>query len=93
MDGNTQKTISFRNVVVLRCATNVQSDELHLTVRSTGSGSGYFACDGKMIPIRWSRSSVTAPFSFTTENGDPVVFGVGSTYIALVPNGASVVTE
>lgn len=93
VDGNTWKGISFRNVVVLRCATNLQSGGLLLTVQTTGSGTGYFACDGKMIPIRWSRSSVTEPFRFTTESGDPVVFGVGSTYIAVVPNGASVVTE
>lgn len=93
VDGNTWQTISFRNVVVLRCATSVQSGGQLLTVQTTGSGTGYFACDGKMIPIRWSRSSVTSPFSFTTESGEPLTFGVGSTYIAVVPNGASVVTE
>ena len=93
VDGNTWKTVHFRNVVVMRCATGVQSGGQLLTVQTTGSGTGYFACDGKLIPIRWSRSSVTEPIRFTTESGEPVVFGVGSTYIAVVPNGASVVTE
>ena len=93
VDGNTWKTVSFRNVVVMRCSTSVQSGSQLLTIQTTGSGTGYFACDGKMIPIRWSRSSVTAPIQFTYENGQPVEFGIGSTYIAVVPNGASVVTE
>lgn len=37
-----------------------------------------------------SRSSVTSPFTYTLENGTPITFGVGRTYIAIVPTGAAV---
>lgn len=90
IDGNTKKTISFRNVVVLRTNTKQQSDSSLMTIQTTGSGTGYFACNGQLVPIKWSRQSVNAPFTYTLENGNPVTFGVGSTYVALVPTNATV---
>lgn len=90
VDGNTGNEVSFRNVVVLRAATTLQSDKLHLTIETVGSGTGYFACNGQMIPINWSRASETEPFTYTMEDGTPVTFGVGSSYIAVVPTNATV---
>ncbi len=93
IDGNTKETVAFRNVVVLYASTNVQSDGKLLTIKTTGTGSGHFACNGQMVSIRWSRASVSDPFTFTLDNGSPVTFGTGSTYIAVVPTGATVTSE
>lgn len=93
IDGNTRETISFRNVLVLRAPTSIQSDGKLLTVETTGSGTGYFACNGQMLPIKWSRASVNEPFSFTLENGNPLTFATGKTYIAVVPTAAAVTFE
>lgn len=93
IDGNTKETISFRNIVVVRAGTSLQSNGKLLTVNTTGSGTGYFACNGQLVPINWSRQSVNEPFTFTLENGNPITFGVGSTYIAVVPTNATVSYE
>lgn len=93
IDGNTKETIAFRNVVVLHTATSLQSDNYHLTVNTVGSGKGYFACNGQLVEIQWSRASANAPFTFTLANGNPVTFGVGATYIGIVPNNATVSYE
>lgn len=94
IDGNNKETIAFRNIVVLRMKTVDQNDKSHhLTVTNVGSGEGYFACNGQIVPIKWSRASVNEPFAFTLENGNPVTFGVGSTYIGVVPTGATVTFE
>lgn len=90
VDGNTGEVVSFRNVMVLRSETWVQDVEGHLGMTLTGSGSGYFACNGQLVNIRWSRASDNDPFVYTLEDGSPVTFGVGSTYIAVVPTGAAV---
>lgn len=90
IDGNTKETISFRNVVVLRTRTSQQSGSSLMTIQTTGSGTGYFACNGQLVPIKWSRASVNDPFTYTLENGNPVTFGVGSTYVAVVPTNATV---
>ena len=93
VDASTGKAVTFRNILVLRMATSVQSDGQLLTINTTGSGSGYFICNGQLVPIKWSRSSVTQPFTYTLENGTPITFGVGSTYIGVVPTNATIVFE
>lgn len=90
IDGNTKEAIAFRNVVALRAQTNLQSDNYLLTIEMTGTGTGYFACNGQLVEINWSRKTVSDPFTFTLANGNPVTFGVGATYIGIVPTGATV---
>ena len=53
-------------------------------------GKGYFICDGKYIPIRWSRESDNAQFVFTKEDGTPLSLGRGKTYICVMPDNADV---
>ncbi len=84
IDGNTGQTIAFKNVIVLKAKTTTQSNKLR-TVELTGSGEGYFACNGQLIPIKWSRESLYKPFVYTLENGTPLTLGVGTTYIAVIP--------
>ena len=48
-----------------------------------GNGDGHMICDGKIIPIRWSHSEYSEPFSYTTVDGEPITLGVGSTYVAI----------
>ncbi len=93
IDGNTKETVSFRNIVVLYAPTRMQSDNYHLTVDTVGSGTGYFFCNGQKVAIHWSRESVNDPFRYTLENGKTVTFGVGSTYIGVIPTNATVTWE
>ena len=90
IDGNTKETVAFRNVVVLYANTSMQSNNYHLTIDTTGTGTGRFVCNGQMVEINWSRKTVNDPFTFTLKNGDPVTFGVGATYIGIVPTNATV---
>ena len=85
IDGNTNELVTFRNVLMLTASTNVLDEEGHLEVQLLGEGDGYFACDGKVVPINWSRSDEGEPFVFTHEDGTPITFGVGNTYIAITP--------
>jgi hypothetical protein len=96
VDGNTNQTISFRNVIIMNVETyNYELDgtvRVHVTL--TGEGTGYLACDGNMVPICWSRSSDTAPFVFTLEDGTPLTLGTGNTFVAVTPlSGDFEVTE
>ena len=91
IDGNTGKTVAFRNVLILRADTNIQpKNNLLLTINTFGSGTGYFVCNGQMVPIKWSRAGLNDPFVYTLENGTPLTFGVGTTYIAVVPQKSTV---
>lgn len=89
-DGNTGSVVSYKNVMVLFADTRYADDGYHLMATLTGSGTGYFACGGRIVPIRWSRSGETEPFVYTLEDGTPLTLGVGHTYIGIVPTGSPV---
>lgn len=88
VDANDDSPISFRNVVVLEADSYVKDKKGHLEVQTTGTGKGFFARDGRVIPITWSRESTSAQYVYTDESGNPVSFGIGKTYIAIVPDGS-----
>ena len=85
VDGNTNKPVAFKNVLILKAKTSTQYDSTLRTIEVTGSGEGYFVCNGQIVPIRWSRESLYQPFVYTLENGSPLTLGVGTSYIAVIP--------
>lgn len=93
IDGNTGKTLSFRNVLALRAPTRKNDTTSHMIITLEGEGTGYYACNGQLIPIKWSRASAYDPFTYTTADGTPITFGVGKTYIAIIPTNATVEWE
>ena len=88
LDANSDTPIAFRNVVVLEADSHVKDKQGHLEVQTTGTGKGYFARDGRLIPITWSRENDNAHYVYTDESGKSVSFGIGSTYVAIVPDGS-----
>ena len=92
IDENTGEREGFRNVIILKVGVGTDADNYHINY-TEGSGKGYFACGGKLIPITWKRSSDTKPFTFFLEDGTPLELGVGNTYIALAPSGYDVTYE
>lgn len=78
----------FRNVIVV--FANVTNKGVYHVADIDGDGKGYFACDGKIIPILWSRNGDSDTFHFTLEDGTPLVQGIGNSYVALVPLKSSV---
>ena len=87
-DANTGKTVPFENVFILYARTT--TDGYRMFADLVGSGKGYYACGGKLVPIQWSRSSDTAPFVYTLTDGTPLQQGVGKSYVGIIPTGSPV---
>ncbi len=89
IDDITDETVTYRNVLVLRAEQWLKSDGKYN--RSyydlIGEGEGYFACDGQIVPIKWTRKSVTDQFSYTLSDGTPITLGVGRSYIGVIHTG------
>lgn len=83
LDGITGEPEAFKNVIVMLCDVNNVDVYHHATLE--GSGEGYFACDGKIIPILWSRNAETEPFTYTLTDGTPLEMGIGNSYICITP--------
>lgn len=82
-DEATDTPVSFKNVFLLYM--NVyNSGEYHIS-DVIGSGDGYYACNGRIIPIKWIHENTYDPFTFTLEDGTPLEQSVGNSYIGFVP--------
>jgi len=85
-DAGNDQNMAYRNVLVLY--VNHFQSELDGTLLSfydlVGSGEGHWACDGKIVPIKWERDSVESYFEYTLEDGTPLTLGVGTSYIGVV---------
>lgn len=83
-DENNGRRIAFENVIVMRC--NVYNQSVYHIADVDGSGDGYYACNGQIIPIKWYHENQSDPFTFTLADGTPLEMGVGSTYVAFQPD-------
>ena len=92
VDGATGENAAFRNLLVIFTEQS-KADSGHSFYDLDGSGDGYFAVGGKMVPVKWYHEDAKGPFSFTLEDGTPITLGVGKTYCAIVGNGGSVTAE
>ncbi|MCS4277509.1 hypothetical protein M2390_002715 [Mycetocola sp. BIGb0189] len=88
------KTRSATNVIVLRVNIDNQYQGVPKTVL-IGSGTGYVATGGQVIPVTWSKTEATAPITLTTEAGEPILLAPGNAWVELVPliSGAEVRVE
>ena len=67
---------------------------VHSFYELNGTGDGWFAVDGQIIPIKWHHEALEGPFRFTLADGTtPITLGVGSTYCAIIDDGCTVEAE
>ena len=92
VDGNTGEQVGVKNVLVLYTdVAQIKGDDKgRMSVRTTGTGSGQFFCDGAVQDITWSKKDNASPMTYTDGSGQPLKFGVGHTYINIVGGSAAV---
>ena len=91
VDGATGEQLAVKNVLILSTdISQIKGDSAgRLSVRTTGSGSGKFACGGKVENITWSKDSNASPMRFFTTDGQELLFGIGTTYINVIGGTAA----
>ena len=85
IDGTTGEQLSFKNLLVLYAEQTKRKGGSYMRsyYEILGEGDGYFAVDGNIVKIKWSRETVEDPFTYTLEDGTPISLGVGKTYLAV----------
>lgn len=84
IDGNNNKVVTFKNVIAIYTNQWYAPDGTHKFYDTIGSGKGYAAINGQIVPINWSRDSLRSSYVYTLEDGTPLTLGVGTTYVAVV---------
>ena len=82
VDQITGEPETFENVVTMFVPMTTMKHGYHVADFLQG-GEGYYACNGRIIPITWTCSGDNEPFRFFTTGGEPLAFGAGNTYIAI----------
>ena len=95
IDAGTGQRIAYRNVLVLTTKQEIINEGHYPRAYYDliGSGEGYFAIGGQIVPIKWSRASVNDPFCYTLEDGTPLTLGVGRTYVGVISDKKGSVTN
>ncbi len=81
---NDGTPLRFTNIIVLfaeHSVINKTSGELDIA--TTGSGSGYYVCRGKYIPITWERESTDVPFRYYQANKQELEICRGKTFVCV----------
>jgi len=91
IDGDSGEKEAYTNVILMNAIVN-RSGAFQVADFLAG-GDGYYACGGKIIPIRWGCDGEGQPLWFTTEDGQPLEMGVGNTYIAITDSTKGLIYE
>ena len=85
---------SSKPIIMITAKSWLGSDNYHRFNELTNTeGTGMFACNGKLIPIKWTCGGDFEPFVFTTADGSPLEMERGNTYIAIAPIGSEIIWE
>lgn len=93
---NDNAQLCFKNVIIQKAdmllhklgdGTYDQNGYIYYQLEYS-SGEGYYAVNGEIVPITWTKGSLTEPTRYFDANGNELVLNVGKTYIALVPSDA-----
>ncbi len=93
IDGNNDEIVEFKNIIVIQTSVVKKDPSDCKEITLTGSGNGWFICNGQISEITWSRSDNDAQFEYTYSDGTSVEYGVGKTYVCVIANSGSVVFE
>lgn len=94
MDAGIGEQLSFRNVIVISTPQTFRSDAYYSRsfFNLSGSGNGHLICDGQIVPILWHRDQLRNAFTYTYEDGTPVILGSGTTYVGVIDSARGSVT-
>lgn len=86
VDGNTGEQLGITNLLVLNTSISVISGDTagRLAVKLTGNGKGTYFCEGKSIPIQWSKADRNSQFVYTLESGTPLTLKRGNSYVCII---------
>lgn len=84
IDGNTGEVVTFKNVIAIYTNQTYYTNGMHKFYDTIGTGEGYAAINGQIVPIIWTRDSLRTSYTYTLADGTPLTLDVGNTYIALV---------
>ncbi|OGO83352.1 MAG: hypothetical protein A2Y18_03430 [Clostridiales bacterium GWD2_32_19] len=95
IDVVTGKQLEFTNVIIQYANVSpIKNDSYgRKNIDTVSSGKALYLTNGKITPIKWSKSTHKAEASYTYEDGKALVLNKGKTWISIVPIEMKIVKE
>lgn len=95
MERVTGKQLTAENILIQFAQNHtIKGDKSgRQEVKTVGSGKGYYITQGKIIGIKWSKSSRSAATKYMDEKGSAITLNPGPTWVQIVPASGKVTTE
>ncbi len=89
IDVDTGKQLEFTNLIIQYAnIAPIKNDAYgRKNVDTVSSGDGLYITEGKIIPIKWSKSSHKKATKYTYKDGSELELNKGKTWISVVENG------
>lgn len=85
LDAASGEQVAVENVLVIQTQIEELNDAKgHVAVYLTGTGSGYFACNGKYQKITWKKEKAKYPYHFYDEEGNEIPLGIGKSFVCIL---------
>ncbi len=89
MTDENGKQMAVKNVLVLYADMVDLGDEKGHVDVDLSSGDGYYASEGKVISVKWSKGGISDKLKITDENGNDLSLNAGKSWIGFVRSSNS----
>lgn len=84
IDETTGNQLTYKNVIIQFAPHSVLDEKKDLQeIKLTGRGDGFYASDGKMIPITWEKQTDKQATKYYTMDGQQLQMNPGKTWITI----------
>jgi len=92
IDENTGATLAVTNVFVLETdISKLQNSDTNSRIDvDLSSGSGYYACGGKIIPINWKKGDFEDQLKYYTKDGKELTVKNGKSWVCIISKSNTV---
>lgn len=91
-DELTGEPETFKNVIIMEGSISTNQWNYQRLDFASG-GTGYYAANGRIVPITWSAAGESDAVSFFTADGAPLALNVGNSYVAITQNESKIVWQ
>jgi hypothetical protein len=85
LDEISKTHLQAKNIIIQKCDTEVIDSVGRLEMTVTGTGTGYFITNGKMIEITWEKKARKARTKYFDKSGEEIHLNPGVTWVELTP--------
>ena len=83
LDSHTGTQLAFENVIILQTDIHTREDEYLMDVALSG-GTGFYAANGGIQPITWTKDAETDPIRLYDASGAELTVSPGKSYIGII---------